>query len=244
MEHTDRAEVAAATFHVGEPLSAGRLVSLAEAEAHHAKVRRTVIGERVRLVDGEGSVGWGTVIRLARAEMGVEVERVEDVQPLPALNLILPIADRDRMLWLAEKATELGVASWRPVLWRRSRSVAPRGEGVSFQARVRSRMVAALTQSGGAWLPTVYPDATPQAAIAATPQGTRLLLDSRGKRFPWSALETPVTIAVGPEGGFETAERDELTDAGFQAISLAPQVLRFETAALAALAIARAALTS
>ncbi len=244
VEHAHRSQVgAAATFHSAEPLVSGRVVSLAESEALHARVRRIVVGERVRLVDGAGSLGWGTVVRLARAQMGVEVEVVEDVQPLPALNLILPIADRDRMLWLAEKATELGVTSWRPVLWRRSRSVAPRGEGVGFQAKVRARMVAALTQSCGAWLPALYPDAMLSAAIAATPPGTRLFLDRLGSSFPWSSLETPVTIAVGPEGGVEAEERDELMAAGFQSISVGPQVLRFETAALAALAIARAALT-
>ena len=54
---------------------------------------------------------------------------------------------------LAEKVTELGVTSWRPVVWRRSKSVSPRGEGPTFQGKVRGRMTSALIQSGSGWLP-------------------------------------------------------------------------------------------
>ena len=66
------------------------------------------------------------------------------------------------MLWLAEKCTELGATSWRPIEWRRSASVSPRGSGPAFQARLEGRMISALTQSGGAWLPEVC-DAAPLA---------------------------------------------------------------------------------
>ena len=238
MERRDRPAVA--TFFTAELPVAARTVQLDDRESHHVHVRRVGAGERVRLVDGGGTVGWGTTIRVAKALVTVEVESVESVEPPPATHLLIPVADRDRMLWLAEKAVELGATSWRPVLWRRSRSVSPRGEGVTFQAKVRARMIAALTQSGGAWLPTMYPDADLDRAIAATPTGQRFLLDADGDCLSPAPNGEPLSLAVGPEGGIEPAERDEMLAAGWRLWRIAHLTLRFETAALAGLALARA----
>jgi 16S rRNA (uracil1498-N3)-methyltransferase len=103
-------------------------------------------------------------------------------------------------------------------------------------------MLSALTQSGGAWLPVLYPDATPDRAIASAPSGARWLLDPDGEPVPSVSVTAPLTIAVGPEGGVEPEERTLLTGAGFLPVRIAPLTLRFETAAIAGLAIARAAL--
>lgn len=240
MEQRDRAGVAA--FFCPEPMAAGHTVILGEGEVQHARVRRIGIGERVRLLDGAGAVGFGTVVRLSKAQASIEIESIERVEPGPVIHLMVPVADRDRMLWVAEKATELAIFSWRPVMWKRSRSVSPRGEGVTFQAKARMRMLSALTQSGGAWLPVLYPDATPDRAIASAPAGARWLLDPDGEPVPSVSVTAPLTIAVGPEGGVEPEERTLLTGAGFLPVRIAPLTLRFETAAIAGLAIARAAL--
>lgn len=240
MEQRDRTAVA--TFFCPEPMASGRVTTLGEGEVQHARVRRVGIGDRVRLVDGAGAVGFGTIVKLGKAQAMIELDTVDRVEPLPVIHLMAPIADRERMLLLAEKATELGVFSWRPVMWRRSRGVAPRGEGVSFQAKARARMVAALTQSGGAWLPVLYPDATPDRAVASCPAGARWVLDAEGEPVSAQHVGAPLTIAVGPEGGLEADERSALVSAGFTPIKLAPLTLRFETAAIAALSVARAAL--
>jgi 16S rRNA (uracil1498-N3)-methyltransferase len=157
------------------------------------------------------------------------------------------------MLSLGEKATELGVTSWRPVLWKRSRSVSPRGEGPTFQQKLKGRMTSALLQSRGGWLPELFPEATVERAIAASPQGTRLLLDSdelegATDSLPPAAsltslvMRSPVVIALGPEGGVEPAERQQFLEAGFQRASVGPYVLRFETAGIAAIAMVRSML--
>ncbi len=230
-----------ATFYFPDPMAVGRVAVLGEAEARHLKVRRIATGERVRLVDGAGTVATGVLIRVARTDATVEVDDVQRVQAPPAVHLIAPVADRERMLMLAEKATELGVASWRPLLWRRSRDVSPRGEGITFNAKVRARMIAALTQSGGAWLPVMHPEAQLAAALAATPAGHRWLLDADGEAVTLREADQPITVAVGPEGGIEPAERGLLLEAGFLPVKIAPLTLRFETAAIAGLALARAA---
>ncbi len=239
-----RGRPAVATLLAAEPFESGRSVLLGESEARHLQVRRVEVGSRVCVVDGAGARAEGTLVRLAKTQATVALETVEQIAPLPDVHLLVPIADRDRMLWLAEKATEFGVTSWRPVAWRRSRSVSPRGEGVTFRQKTRARMISALTQSGGAWLPILYPDATPERAIAACPAGTRWMLDCGGDRVAMQPIAAPATIAVGPEGGFEEDERAALLDAGFVAVHLAPLTLRFETAAIAGVAMARAALSA
>ena len=242
MERVDRAQVG--VFFSPEPLSAGASATLGEDAAHHMRVRRTEVGERVRLVDGAGHVGEGRLVRLAKSGATVDVERVDARAPAPPVHLLVPVGDRDRMLWLAEKCAELGASTWRPVLWRRSRSVTPRGEGTAFQAKVRARMIAALEQSGGAWLPILYPDAPLDRALIATPAGTRLLLDPAGGPMLTAAPVPPMTIAIGPEGGFDDSERTALIDGGFSPVSIASTILRFETAAIVGLAIARASLAT
>lgn len=238
-----------ATFAAAEALVAGASVTLGEDAAHHMRVRRLEPGVRVRLVDGEGHVGEGTLVRLAKSAAVVDLDRVDAHEPPPPVHLLVPVADRDRMLWLAEKCAELALTSWRPVLWRRSRSVSPRGEGPGFQGKVRARMLAALAQCEGPWLPALYPDATPERAMAAMPEGARILLDPEGTPLATvaaaaAARALPVTVALGPEGGFEPDEHDRLVAEGFAAASLGGNILRLETAGVAALAVVRAALAA
>lgn len=244
MELPDRAGVA--SFVVPDGLAAGMSLTLGDDVAHHMKVRRLANGAPLRLTDGAGRVASATLVTLARNAAVVDVGAVHEVPPLPDVHLLAPIGDRDRMLVLAEKATELGVTSWRPVLWHRSRSVQPRGEGPGFQGKVRARMLSALAQSHGAWLPNVYPDATLDRALAGLPeQAARVVLDVGGA--PLLTALAPATggvvLAVGPEGGLDEEERAKLAQHGFVAASLGQTILRFETAGVAAVAIARAQAT-
>ncbi|MGI8548756.1 MAG: RsmE family RNA methyltransferase [Gemmatimonadaceae bacterium] len=233
-----------AAFFTEDPLAVAAQVALSDADTRHAHVLRLGVGERVGLRDGIGTVASGLVVRLARTQALVEIDHVRHVEPPAPIHLMVPIADRDRMLWLAEKAAELNVASWRPVLWQRSRSVSPRGDGPAFRSKVRVRMIAALVQSRSAWLPYLYPDANVERAIAAAPSGTRLVLDAAGVAASSVRLEPLVTLAVGPEGGFEPEELQALGAAGFISLALGDSVLRFETAAVAGVAVARSMLTT
>ena len=230
------------TFFTAEQMVVGGTVSLDEDAAHHARVRRLDVGHKLRLLDGSGMIGRGTLVRLAKGHMHVQVESAETVEPPAEIHMLVPVADRDRMLWLAEKCAELGAASWRPVVWRRSKSVTPRGEGMTFQAKLRARMIGALEQSGSAWLPTIYPEATLERAIAAAPRGAHCVLDAAGDSMPATEMIAPLCIAVGPEGGIDPDERATLVTAGWLPVAIGRSTLRFETAGVAALAIARAAL--
>ena len=245
MERDDRAPVApVASFFASAAFSAGGTATLGEAAAHHARVKRLGVGDMVRVTDGAGRVGIGAISRLARESADVAFDGVDTIAPPSPIHLRVPMADRDRMLWLAEKSTELGITTWQAVRFRRSASVSPRGEGAAFAEKVRARMVGALEQSGGAWLPILLPDTTPDDLSIAAGELPILL---RAGGAPLAALmglpdsDRPV-ILLGPEGGFETAELSALTAAGWRAAQLGSNTLRFETAGIAAVAVCRSAL--
>jgi len=225
-------------------LSSGPLV-LGEEAAHHARVRRLAVGAPVTVRDGTGSTASGILVRMAKQRLDLEIESPRCAAPLPAVHLLVPVADKERMLLVAEKATELAVSTWRPVLWRRSRSVAGRGEGSMFAQKVEARMIGALLQSEGAWLPQRFTECNAERAIAALPaDGTRLLLDPDGDPVTTVSLTAPVVLAVGPEGGFEADETERLVEAGFRRVAIAGGILRMETAAIVALGIVRSQLAT
>lgn len=241
MERTGRAP--SVTFFAGDGFIGGTSLTLGEDAAQHARVLRIGPGERVALRDGKGGGAAGVISRTAKRSLTVDVAEVWRIQELAEVHMLVPVADRDRMLLLAEKCTELAATSWRPVMWRRSRSVGPAGDGPAFQSRLKGRMAAALTQSGGGWLPEVHPSAPVARAIAAASQGSRLLLDANADaRLISMPLAAPVSIAVGPEGGLDPRERDEMIEGGFTPVALVGNTLRFETAGISALAIARSML--
>ena len=241
MERDHRPGVA--HFYSTEPLLSPGALVLGEDAAHHAKVRRLNIGAPVTVRDGAGTTASGTLVRMAKQHLELEIESPRCPSPLPAVHLLVPVADKERMLLLAEKATELAVTTWRPVLWRRSKSVAGRGEGAMFAQKVEARMIGALLQSEGAWLPQRFMESNAERAIAALPaDGTRLLLDPEGEAIAGVPMSGPVVVAVGPEGGFEKDETERLVEAGFRRVAIAGGILRMETAAIVALGVVRAQL--
>ena len=243
MERGDRASLA--TFFVPEALRDGARVDLDGGVAQHARVRRVQVGEHVRLTNGAGTTATALVEQIAKRGIQVVVQEASYADPPPHLALLAPVADRDRMLWLAEKCAELAVSVWQPVVFRRSSSVSPRGEGEAFRRKVQARMIGALEQSGGAWLPEIHAE-IPLAQALVSRQGDdvhRLLLDSGGARLVRADVRGAVDLLLGPEGGIDMSELDLLTrDHGWVPVSLAETTLRFETAGVVAVGIVRSRL--
>ena len=243
MEREDRSPVG--TFYAPGAWSAR--AELGHDAAHHARVKRLAVGDLVRLSNGQGRRATGLIGVVAKRQLVIEVDpaSIEEIAEPARVELWAPVGDRDRMLMLAEKAVELGATAWQPVVYVRSRSVSPRGEGASFRDKVHLRMISALEQSGGAWLPELRADTTLDAALAAdvgAEQGGRLLLEAGGDAIGkvLTEVNAPIRIALGPEGGLDDGERAQFVRAGWRTVSLGRNVLRFETAGLAALAIVRA----
>jgi 16S rRNA (uracil1498-N3)-methyltransferase len=148
------------------------------------------------------------------------------------------------MLWLAEKSTEVGITSWQPVLFRRSASVSPRGEGDKFRDKVRARMVGALEQSGGAWLPEICSELSLRDALVRAEEApaTRFVFETGGLPL-LSQQPRGADALIGPEGGLEDDERMLIVDEHrWVPVSLGEGTLRFETAGVLAAGMLRALL--
>jgi len=243
VEREDRAPVG--TFHAPGAWQRAACVELDADAAHHAMVKRLAVGDVVRLSSGDGRRAIGEIAELSKRRLIVQVadDAIDEASAPPRVELWAPVGDRDRMLMLAEKCVELGASVWRPIVYNRSRSVTPRGEGDAFREKVTLRQINALEQCGGAWLPEMLPETALDTALseAGTAGRGSLLLDVDGESMADVAqsLELPVRIAMGPEGGLEESERAKFIRAGWRPVSLGANVLRFETAGIAALAIVR-----
>jgi 16S rRNA (uracil1498-N3)-methyltransferase len=206
-------------------------------------VKRIGVGETVMLSNGVGILARGEIIRIGKTSVQLRVHESSAVPRPPALRLFVPVADRDRMLWLAEKCAELALSEWQPVRFRRSLSVSPRGEGDAFAKKVRARMISALEQSGGAWLPVVRGELTLADALAASDQEARrrYVLEREGQPLVGQNGMGAADAMLGPEGGFEREEVQQILDRGsWVPVSLGENTLRFETAGVLAAGILRA----
>jgi 16S rRNA (uracil1498-N3)-methyltransferase len=221
--------------------SQGDLVDLEPAEAKHLRALRLASGHPVRVTDGKGAM-WGARLAGEDRHLGIQLTAPAAASdPLP-VELWAPVGNKQAMLWLVEKATELGVSRIQPVECDRSGSVADAGRSPAFWEKARRRAISALKQSGGAWLPELLQPATLPDLLGSPGRDgcIRVVLD-RGGRPLRRLVEGPrgsdVVLLVGPEGGLSRAELEACAGAGFQAATLGELVLRFETAAIAGLAV-------
>ena len=234
----------------GQWLVAGREAALPSGEAHHAAhVLRLRPGAAVELFDGAGGSALGRIVRVHRREVAVTVAEVRPSTspPEPRVTLAFAVPKGNRLDWLLEKTTELGVARLAPVTFERS--IAGWDElSAAKRARWFGHSIAAAKQAGHDWLPEIA-DPRPLATFlkdaarddAAT--GALLLFGdlSAGavplrEAISGAATLRRVCLVIGPEGGLAEAERESLRRTGFVGVRLGRTTLRIETAAVALLA--------
>jgi 16S rRNA (uracil1498-N3)-methyltransferase len=212
-------------------LVAGARITLDALEVHHLRVRRAGAGEQVRLLDGAGGVAEAT-LELGKKDAVVTVGQVsQEVAPTP-LVLAIGAGERDRFAWVVEKAAELGVTEIVPLETEHTRGVASRIRGAQVE-RFRRRTLEAIKQCGATWAPQVRDPARLEEFASEPRTGIRWLAALEGGVPPAGVGLEPVTIAIGPEGGFTGEERWSLEAAGFLPVRFGDHILRFETAALA-----------
>lgn len=228
-------------FYVPEnSFSPGARVRLsAEETKHAAKVLRMEAGAEVLLLNGKGVEAHGRLLSLGIEGAEVEILEVRTIEKALRLELLQAPLKGPKMDWLVEKLTELGVDALWPA--RTQRTVAA-GEKEERWLRIAQ---AAVKQSGNPSLPVIHPVASLAEAVSRLPEATKILLQpgatlslADAVRGAKAAGARTVVLAIGPEGGFTPDEERQLVEAGFTAACLSKQVLRGETAAIAALAIA------
>ncbi|MFO7586647.1 MAG: RsmE family RNA methyltransferase [Gemmatimonadota bacterium] len=221
----------------------GERARLDRDETRHARALRLEEGDAVALVDGHGTRRLGRLGPSSEREREVTLgELLPAPDPLP-VELCVAVGNRTHALWLVEKAAELGIAGIQLLETERSASVADAGRSAGFRRKAERRALAAIKQSGGAWAPAIAAPVDLNAWLSApgAPAGG-VLLDPGGE--PLAALlsgwdgRRAIRILVGPEGGLTEPERDACLEAGLRPARLGPTILRFETAAVAAVAVA------
>lgn len=214
----------------------GKRASLDESEVHHLRVRRARENEGVEVLDGSGLTGLGRLVRVGSDWM-VEIQSAERQPTQPQLTLAVAAGDRERFTWMAEKAVELGVSAIVPLETARTAGVASRLKA-AHGAKLKRVVLEATKQCGAAWAPAVEPSLSLEEFLARPIQGMGWLADAAGTPPPAMLDDTPLTVVIGPEGGFTAEERTGLVSAGYRPVALGANTLRFETAALAAAAAA------
>lgn len=232
-------------FFVSEIRRGAAQLTGSEAE-HLARVLRVESGQRFELSDNQNL--YLAEIETVRKSL-VSFRVLEDLPappPQAAITLLPALFKFDRFEWLVEKATELGVAVIQP--WEAVRTERGLAQAASKRlARWRKIALESSQQSRRARLPGIEP-VIKLAAALQTAADVHLLLDEDPAAPPiLGVLPTDrppasrIALLLGPEGGFTDSERAEAIAAQWLSCTLGPTVLRAETAAVAALAILRAA---
>lgn len=233
--------------YIDAPLALGASVALDEAtDAYLTKVLRLATGAVVHAFSGDGHDYRGTLVRRERA-LALAIDAIAPApgaeSPL-AITLAQALARGDKMDLILQKATELGVAAFRPIVSERS-EVKLDAERAAARIIHWQRVVAsACEQSGRAVVPQVAQLRTLARFAGDIDAGVdqKLVLDPDGTIGIDDIVGAParLLLASGPEGGFSDGDLRTFDAAGFVRLRLGPRVLRAETAGLAALAALQA----
>jgi 16S rRNA (uracil1498-N3)-methyltransferase len=232
--------------YVGDvPLTPGSVIELpADTASHLAQVLRARSGEELILFNGDGREFTGVIeaVRSSRVSVAVGDARSVDRESPFAITLVQCVPRGDRMDFIVQKATELGVARIVPVLSQRSVVRLDKRHAQSKAMHWRAVAVSACEQCGRNRVPAIEAAQPLLSYLGESVPGTGPKLvfepDSARQARPadlgGAARGGAAEIAIGPEGGFAADELEAFRVAGYSQVGLGPRILRAETAAIAA----------
>ena len=222
---------------VEQPLAPGPRVIDGPAAHYLGAVMRLAVGDPVKLFDDVTGEWLAIVGQVARRSVTLDVcKLLRTRENVPDLWLCAAPLKKGRIDWMVEKACELGVARYVPVVTRRTVVDRPKLD------RLRAHMVEAAEQCGRTALPELAAPVTLTTWLADW-DGARALYfaDEQGGAPAIEAMRAgppAAAILIGPEGGFDDDERAAIrATPGAVAITLGPRILRADTAAAAAVAL-------
>lgn len=215
---------------------------LGDQAAHLARVLRAQPGQIFDVVAG-GFLHRAEVTSVREDEVTFTLREEQEAASALPVHLLVAIFKFDHLEWGIEKATELGVAAITPVLARRTEKHLAQAAAKRVE---RWRRIAheASQQSRRSDVPLVHDPAPLATALQSVTAPHRILLAETEQQNTLAAAfqkRTPdqdVALAIGPEGGWTADEMQRFSEAGWRHVTLGPRILRAETAAIAALAIA------
>ncbi len=234
-------------FYCPPPLHASTPFELPLTAAHHAsRVLRLHVNDEVRIFDGVGNEFHGSICEIKGNKVLLEKLQACTVNRESPLNIVLAqaLCSNEKMDWVVQKATELGVTEIQPLQNQRS---VTKLAGERAEKRTRhwhDITIAACEQCGRNRLPKVH---IPQefsawfATICDAPGSKFILLpEAVTTLHEQPKPQGKVTLLIGPEGGFSADEIQLAQQAGFISIRLGARLLRTETAAVAGIATLQA----
>lgn len=218
------------------PLSDGLELRIDGTQAHYLiSVMRMKAGAPVKLFDNVSGEWLAEVAMLGKRDLILRVGgMLREKEAVPDLWLIAAPIKKARMDVLVEKACELGVARFQPVITHRTIV-----ERLNLD-RLRSQMIEAAEQCGRTALPEITEPTKLAALLKNWPAGRTLYFadESGGASFATAIKPGPAAILTGPEGGFDEEEREAIRALVHAVpVSLGPRILRAETAGIAALSV-------
>jgi len=231
-------------FYSPIPLVCGAEIDLPEGAVRHVQVLRLQPGDAITLFDGAaqglGGEFEAIVLHMGRNSVRVRIDAhlALEREAARAVHLLAGITAGERMDWLVEKATELGVASITPVAAERSVLKLKGERADKKRAHWQAVAVAACEQCGRNQVPLVAPLEKLENWLARPAEASLRLLLAPDAAVSLHAIprQASIQLLIGAEGGLDPQEIIAATQVGFQAVRLGPRVLRTETAGLAALA--------
>jgi 16S rRNA (uracil1498-N3)-methyltransferase len=221
---------------VDQPLADGLALTIEGGQAHYlSAVMRLKVGDQIALFD-DVSGEWRAVIeQVARRHVQVRIDgKTREREDVPDLWLLAAPIKKGRIDWMAEKACELGVARFQPVITRRTvvDKVKP--------DRLRAHMIEAAEQCERTALPVLGEEVKLGELLRGWPADRMLIFadEAGGMPIAEAVRPGPAAILIGPEGGFTDEERAAIR-AVPQAVgvSLGPRILRADTAMAAAISL-------
>jgi 16S rRNA (uracil1498-N3)-methyltransferase len=205
--------------------------------AHLARVLRARAGQEYDIVCGD-LVRLGTIVSVTEERVEFVLGDAVSSKSEREIVLVMAVYKFDRMEWAIEKCTELGATRIIPVIARRTDAHLATAAAKRVE---RWRRIAheAAQQSRRQRVPQIDEAVKLKSALTVEAP-TRLLLNEneRSENFSdaLSGAGSPLAFAVGPEGGWAEEELGQFSVAGWRSVTLGSQILRAETAAIAALA--------
>jgi 16S rRNA (uracil1498-N3)-methyltransferase len=229
--------------HISKPLTTGQRHTIeGDAANHITRVLRLRPGDPLTLFDGRGGEHSARVEGFRKGAVLVEVGELAATAVESPLSLTLAqgVSRGERMDWVVQKATELGVSRIIPVMTERSVVKLDAQQAQRKRLHWQGIAIAACEQSGRDRVPEIdSPLGLAEFLGAVATRATRVLLSPAGA-LGIADLPRPeggVVVLIGPEGGLAEAEQRAAVAAGFVGVRLGPRVLRTETAAVAALTL-------
>jgi 16S rRNA (uracil1498-N3)-methyltransferase len=232
--------MSAPRFYCSDTLPSSGLFELPPDAAHHAlRVLRLRIGDPVQIFDGAGNACDASINTISGKRVDLNIIKACPVQAKSPLQIVLAqaMSSSEKMDWIVQKATELGAAEIQPVNTQRSVAKLTSERAEKRTEHWRGVVIAACEQSGRNDLLQVQPplDLGHWLALQKNTPGSKLILlpDGAVALHAQAKPQGPVTLLIGPEGGFTADEALMAKQTGFLPLLLGPRVLRTETAALA-----------